>query len=110
MTLGMVRFGWSDPCTPATRKKSLTRSCYSNVQSLQSANAFMHYKDLRINPAHKHQTIRDWGNEPTTSVTSALGKHPVGMHSSDYKKIFHEGLGIDHKEWMKAKQQQNSQK
>ena len=67
----------------------------------------MHYKDLRINPAHKHQTIRDWGHEPTTPVTYVLGKHPIGMHASDYKKTFHEGLGINHEEWLKAKQQQS---
>lgn len=71
----------------------------------------MHYKDLRINPAHKHQTIQDWGEEPTTHVAYALGKHPIGMHASDYKKTFHEGLGVDHAEWLKAKQaQQKDQK
>jgi hypothetical protein len=65
---------------------------------------------VRINPAHKHQTIRDWGEEPTHHVTYILGKHPIGMHSADYKKTFHEGLGVDHEEWLKAKKQQENQK
>ena len=71
-----------------------------------SVNAFMYYKDVRINPAHKHQIIRDWGEEPTHSVGLILGKHPVGMHAKDYEKIRYEGLGIDHDEWKKAKEQE----
>jgi hypothetical protein len=68
-----------------------------------TVNAFMHYKDIRINPAHKHQVIRDWGMEPTKYLVYKWGRDPIGPHAKDYKKIQHEGLGIDHKEWQKAK-------
>lgn len=73
-----------------------------------SANAFVYYKDVRINPDHKHQIIRDWGQEPTHSIGLIMGKHPVGMHAKDYEKIRYEGLGIDHNEWKKAKEQEEA--
>ena len=76
----------------------------------QSANAFIYYKDLRIRPSHKHQILQDWGEGPTHHVAYILGKHPIGMHAKDYKKTFHEGLGVDHEEWKKAKEQERQQK
>jgi hypothetical protein len=73
-------------------------------------NAFTHYKDIRINPDHKHKVIRDWGEEPTRSVVKVLARRgTVGPHAKDYMKLRHEGLGIDHEEWMKAKKKENYQ-
>ena len=71
-----------------------------------SINAFVNYKDICINPAHKHQTVRDWGHEPTRSIALILAKHPTGPHAKDYEKIRYEGLGVDHEQWKKAKDQE----
>lgn len=71
-----------------------------------SINAFVYYKDIRINSAHKHQIIRDWGEEPTHSIALILAKRPTCPHAKDYEKIRYEGLGVDHAKWMKAKDQE----
>jgi len=45
-----------------------------------------------------------------SDLTLVLILKKSGMHSADYKKTFHEGLGVDHEEWLKAKKQQENQK
>lgn len=58
-----------------------------------TANAFMYYNDVRINPALKHQIIRNWGEKTHKSMTELLAQKPNP-----------EGLGVNHAEW-KAKKQ-----
>jgi len=69
-----------------------------------SYNALANYKDVRINPAHKHNEIRNWGQEETHTVAEMIGKQPVGFHARRYRTLPHEGLGIDHEAWKKAKE------
>jgi hypothetical protein len=68
------------------------------------SNALLNYKDIKINPAYKHQVIRDWGKEPVSKVALVLSKEPIAMHAQHFKSIRQEGLGIDHEEWLKGKQ------
>jgi hypothetical protein len=68
------------------------------------SNALRNYKDVKINPARKHQVIRDWGKEPVSKVALVLSKEPIAMHAQHFKSIRQEGLGIDHEEWLKGKQ------
>jgi hypothetical protein len=61
-----------------------------------TANAFLHYKDIKISSGPKHEIIRSWGNEHTRSFTEA-------MASSDYY-LNPEGLGVNHSEWVRNKE------
>lgn len=67
-----VRRAWfSDPATyPIMAVWAFTGALIVGM----GVNAFATYKDVKINPGHKHQTIRDWGEGHHTSVTEALGK------------------------------------
>lgn len=54
-------------------------------------------------PSHKHQVLRDWGDTETEPLTKRLADLPIVMHGKDYRTLYHEGLGVDHEEWKKAK-------
>lgn len=69
-----------------------------------SANAFSHYKDLRITPSYKQRIIRDWGEKHTDSVAQHFANGPIVMHGREYRSTWQEGLGIDHEEWKKGKE------
>jgi hypothetical protein len=67
------------------------------------SHALLSYKDLRISPAHKHETLQTWGTEKTPSLTSVVSEGPA-FHRAAFKSIHgKEGLGVDHEEWMKQK-------
>jgi hypothetical protein len=67
------------------------------------SHALITYKDLRINPQRKHETLQTWGTEKTRSVTSVVSEGP-SFHRSAFKSIHgKEGLGVDHEEWKKQK-------
>jgi hypothetical protein len=68
-----------------------------------SANALGRYKNVKIMPSHKHEVIPNWeeAHETYKSVTEAVARRPVGFHADGYKAIRHEGLGVDHEEWVK---------
>jgi hypothetical protein len=61
-----------------------------------TANAFLYYKDIKISSGPKSEIIRSWGKEKTVTFTEA-------MASKDYH-LQPEGLGVDHAQWVKAKQ------
>lgn len=90
---------------PSTYPLIVVMACASFFVVGMSANALTHYKDLRISPAVKHETIQTWGKEHRTSVTSQLASRPIGFHADGLKAIQREGLGINHEEWKKAKEQ-----
>ena len=70
-------------------------------------NCFINNKDVRINSKYKHQVIRDWGTSHTNTVAESVGTRPL-LNARRYKTLPYEGLGVDHKEWMKQhKQSQN---
>lgn len=73
-------------------------------------NAMRYYKDIRVNPAHKHEVLRSWGEEPTHSVVHMLARRgTVGPHARDYKSLPDEGLGVDHQQWLKQKEKEAQQ-
>jgi len=47
-----------------------------------SVNAMANYKDVRVNPEHKHQVIRDWGLQRTKTITEAVGTVRSEMSSA----------------------------
>ena len=68
-----------------------------------TVNAFTTYKDLRITPSSRKQTIPDWGYEEQDKAVKFLAKGPIVFHPEVYKSLQHEGLGVDHEEWLKNK-------
>jgi hypothetical protein len=67
-----------------------------------SANALGRYKNVRILPSHKHEVIPNWdeANEKYNSVTESITRNPVAFHADGFKALRHEGLGVDHDEWV----------
>lgn len=74
-----------------------------------SANAFLHYKDLRINPENKHKVIQDWGYERRVPVAHQLAEQPIGYNAKAFYDIRNEGLGVNHEEWLKNKQKEHEE-
>jgi hypothetical protein len=69
-----------------------------------SINA-LRYKNVKFNPAVRRDTIRTDISGKRTSVTEILVRNPVGFHRQSLKNIRYEGLGVDHEEWKKTKEQ-----
>lgn len=71
-----------------------------------SANALMRYRGVKILPAHKNSIMNDWdsADDRQVKVTEVITRNPVGFHASGFKDIRHEGLGVNHEEWLKAKE------
>jgi hypothetical protein len=63
----------------------------------------LRYKNVKFNPAIKHDTIVQDVSGKRTTVTEILARNPVGFHRASLKNIRYEGLGVDHEEWKKAK-------
>lgn len=66
-------------------------------------NAFANNKDIRISPAHKSHVLRDWGQGHTATLTEVVGTRPL-VNAQRYTTLPYEGLGMDHKEWLKQNQ------
>ena len=73
-----------------------------------SVNAIVNYKDLRITPKYKHQLLQDWGTEHRTFVTDVITREPIAFHRQAFKDIRYEGLGYDHEQWKKTKDDYNN--
>lgn len=56
------------------------------------------YRDVRISPDRKHSEIQDRSNKHYRSFTES-----IGSHNKKYAPFFMEGIGVDHKEWLKRK-------
>ena len=69
-------------------------------------NTFANNKDIRISPAHKSHILRDWGDGHTATMTEVVGTRPL-FNAKRYKTLPYEGLGVDHKEWLKEHQREN---
>lgn len=76
-----------------------------------SANTLLNNNnDLRVFPKHKQDILRSWGDEKEyDKLTHKLALGPIIMHEKDYRSIWQEGLGVNHEEWLKQKQQQQQQ-
>ena len=87
-------------------------ACYPIIAIMAFTGTFLlgfswsqatHLKDLRLTPKTKHSTPQTWGTEHHDSVTSHLAAGPMLMHGADHRSTWHEGLGVDHEEWLKQK-------
>jgi hypothetical protein len=62
--------------------------------------------DIRMFPKHKQDVLRLWGDEKVhDKMTHKLALGTIIMHEKDYHPIWLEGLGVNHEEWLKQKQQ-----
>ena len=74
-----------------------------------SANAIFRYRGVKISTDKKNSIINDWDSptERQAQVTEYITRNPVGFHwASSFKTLRHEGLGVNHEEWKKAKEAQ----
>lgn len=73
-----------------------------------SLNAMTRYKGVKISADRKNAIMNEWDSptERQTKITEVITRRPVGFHASGFKDIRHEGLGVDHEEWKKAKEAQ----
>lgn len=71
-----------------------------------SANALGRYKNVKIMPSHKHEVIPNWdeAQQHYASVTEVISRRPIAFHADGFKALRHEGLGVDHDEWVKKNQ------
>lgn len=72
-----------------------------------SANALMRYQGVKISSHKKNAILNDWDSpeERQMQVTEVITRRPVALHwASSFKSLRHEGLGVDHEEWKKAKE------
>jgi hypothetical protein len=60
----------------------------------------LRYKNVNINPDSKHNIIVPDSGKRTT-VTEILARYPTN------RRVEHEGIGVDHEEWTKNKEQQS---
>ena len=64
---------------------------------------FINSKDVKVSPRRKNEILRDYGTGHTTTFTESLGTRPI-FNAKRYKTLPYEGLGVDHKEWLKQKE------
>lgn len=62
-----------------------------------AGHALLTYKDVRIDPAKRGATLQYWGQEDTPSLTKQVTRRATRRMNLE------EGLGVDHKEWLKQK-------
>lgn len=69
-----------------------------------SANALMNYKNLRILPEHKHETIPTWGTGENRNVIDPIARNVVAFHRDGFKSLTYEGLGMEnHQEYLRKR-------
>uniref|UniRef100_A0A7S3P1T7 Uncharacterized protein n=1 Tax=Amphora coffeiformis TaxID=265554 RepID=A0A7S3P1T7_9STRA len=74
-----------------------------------SANAMLRYRGVKISSDKKNSILNDWDspNEAQTKITEVITRNPKATHwAGAWKSLRHEGLGVDHEEWKKAKEAQ----
>ena len=84
---------------PSTYPIIVIMGCALTFMTGMGCHAMAYYKDIRVNPSKKHTEIQTWGDQKVASVVSVVG----GMNPY-YRPTFTEGLGVDHEEWVKAKE------
>lgn len=57
------------------------------------------YKDVQVDPVKRNQKMQTWGQEEQDSLTKRWTRR------STKRMNLHEGLGIDHDQWLKEKNQ-----
>jgi hypothetical protein len=62
-----------------------------------SANAFISYPDVRVDPKKRNQQMRTWGEEDKPHLLSRA------VHWNSWQKNAPEGLGVDHAKWLEEK-------
>jgi hypothetical protein len=64
-----------------------------------SANALLTYKDVRIDPKKRNSTLRTWGEGEYQPLCGKV------IYPWSWQKTAPEGMGVDHEEWLKGKEE-----
>ena len=93
---------------PSTYPIIAVMCCSAALVVGMSANTMLNDNhDLRVFPKYKQEVLRTWGDEKVyDKLTRKLAMGPIIMHEKEYRTLWQEGLGVDHEEWLKQKQQQ----
>ncbi|CAB9514777.1 expressed unknown protein [Seminavis robusta] len=83
---------------PSTYPIIVIMGCAMTFMTGMGIHALAYYKDVRINPSKKHTELQTWGSEKVTPIVAVVGKR-----NPYYAVAFHEGLGVNHEEWLKQK-------
>ena len=84
---------------PSTYPIMLIMSCAMTFMVGMGCNALFNYKDVQIDPRKRTSILTTWGQEQHDGVLKTFNERVLGG-------VRPEGLGIDHEEWVKSKQQQ----
>ena len=80
-----------------------------------SANALMRYKGVKISSEQKHAEMplqsAEEAERSKLLMENFVGKQrgPTSFHARKYTSLAHEGLGVDHDAWKKAKEAEAKQ-
>lgn len=100
-------FGKSWLSDPSTYPLIVVMAFATTLCVGMSANALMRYPGVKITPERKNSIMNDWDSpdQPQTKITEVITRRPIAMHWQEgFKSLRHEGLGVDHEEWKKAKE------
>lgn len=64
-----------------------------------ATNAMLTYKDVRVDPKKRHTMMRDWGEEEYQPTLRKV------IYWNSWQKNNPEGMGVDHEEWKKGKEE-----
>lgn len=84
---------------PSTYPIIVIMGCAISFMTGMGIHALTSYKDVRIDPRKKHSEVQYWGQEKQDSVAKS-----VAMTNPWYRPYFNEGAGVNHEEWVKAKE------
>ena len=79
-----------------------------------STNALTRYRGVKISAAEKHASMPLESESaaqrftPLTEVLTSKVRGPTSFHARKYTTLAHEGLGVDHEAWKKAKEAESA--
>jgi hypothetical protein len=82
---------------PSTYPIILIMGCGMTWMVGMGVNALFGYKGVQINPNSRGAVMKDWSKEHKTTVMERFANMKGGVAA--------EGLGIDHEEWAKRKEE-----
>ena len=82
---------------PSTYPIMLVMGCGISWMVGMGFNALFGYKDVQVNPNNRGAVMKDWSKDHRESVMERFANMRGGVAA--------EGLGIDHEEWAKRKEQ-----
>lgn len=84
-------------------------TCAASFATGMTIYASLNYKGVKVRSEHKGAIIPTWkeayGPNTSNRLTEAITRTPISFlsHGDRLKSLRHEGLGVDHDEWLARK-------